>query len=128
MHRSQFWPQKSLEMHINIKNKIKLYCWKKWKIENYQQWFDNFFGFVLLIFTNKNGRACIKKLIRTSMLHKMVIEIKAEDSILAATVQFLISLLGFGKFQVVKSMYFSILSQLRNHKITIFFCQMTMWV
>ena len=50
----------------------------------------------------------------------MVIEIKAEDSILAAAVQFLVSLLGFDKVQNVKSIYFSILSQLRNHKITIF--------
>ena len=33
------------------------------------------------------------------MLHKKVLEIKTDDSILAATVQFLISLLGFDKLK-----------------------------
>ena len=35
------------------------------------------------------------------MLHKKVLEIKTDDSILAATVQFLISLLGFDKLQFI---------------------------
>ena len=63
MHRSWFRPQKSLQMHNNIKNKIDLNCWKIEK--NYQQWFDNFFGFVLLITTNKT--ASIKKFVKTLM-------------------------------------------------------------
>ena len=41
---------------------------KKWKIEKkYQQRFDEFFGFILFITTNKKGRAHIKKLVKTLM-------------------------------------------------------------
>ena len=56
---------------------------KKWKIKkNYQQWFDDFFGYVLLIGTSKNGQVRIKKFVKTLLWIFRKIRFSTENTII----------------------------------------------
>ena len=68
MHRFQFWPQNSLQMANTIKNWISLNLQESEKSEKISSNdLTSFFVRFLLMFSNKNSRACIKKLVKTLM-------------------------------------------------------------
>ena len=68
MHRFRFWPQNSLQMANTIKNWISLNLRESEKNEKItSNDLTSFFCIFLLMFSNKNGCACIKKLVKTLM-------------------------------------------------------------
>ena len=68
MHRSRFWPQNSLQMANTIKNWISLNLQESEKSEKISSNdLTSFFLRFLLMFSNKNSCACIKKLVKTLM-------------------------------------------------------------
>ena len=68
MHRFRFWPQNSLQMANTIKNWISLNLQESEKREKISSNdLTSFLRVFLLMFSDKNSRAWIKKLVKTLM-------------------------------------------------------------
>ena len=95
MHRFRFWPQNSLQMANTIKNWISLNLQESEKNEkNTSNDLTSFFLHFLVMFSNKNGCARIKKLVKTlmeffqkfSILTENLVDFDATFSVILSTV------------------------------------------